>query len=117
VSIEATESSPTYILAHYNSAYIEYLKLYKLEISTSAGSLSLEKNRKTVETHLQKRGYILQTPLETPKLLQNTETVCKEIHGGNDCCAMVRLEDSVSGKLAEKKKLTVKFRTKTVSVI
>jgi hypothetical protein len=100
---QQSESSPVYLLAHSNSVYTEYLKLYKLEISAGTGLPALEKNRKTVEIHLQKRGYILQNPLETPKLLERTETVCKEIHGGNNCCAIVRVDESCSGKLTKRR--------------
>jgi len=51
-----------YTMTHSNSVYTEYLKLYRLETSTS-----IDKNRKVVESHLQKRGYTLQNSLESSK--------------------------------------------------
>lgn len=72
-----------YRLADSNQAYVEYLKLYKLEKQEQP---TLEKNRKVVEAHLQKRGYILQVPLEPPTMVEKSQTVCKQAHAGNETC-------------------------------
>jgi hypothetical protein len=89
-----------YRIAHTNQGYTEYLKLYKLE-----SSASIDKNRKGVETHLQKRGYILQNPLEAPPMLEKTQVICKEVHAGNEACVIL-----LDGAQSAKKKLSVKFK-------
>lgn len=101
-SITPSDHPEIYRIVHTNQAYAEYLRLYKLEISAS-----IEKNRKSVEVHLQKRGYTLQTSLEAPPMLEKVETVCKQVHAGNETC-ILPVDNPPSAK--EKKKLSVKFR-------
>jgi len=72
-------------MAHSNAVYVEYLKLYKLDKQDQP---TLEKNRKAVEIHLQKRGYILQTLLEVPTMLEKSKTTCKQVHAGNEACVL-----------------------------
>jgi hypothetical protein len=92
-------------MAHSNAVYVEYLKLYKLDKQDQP---TLEKNRKAVEAHLQKRGYTLQTPLEYSKpLLEKSQVVCKEVHAGNEGCVLP-LDGPPAG--TPKKKLSVKIK-------
>ena len=109
-SVAPRDHHQVYRIAHTNQSYTEYLKLYKLE-----SSASIEKNRKAVEVHLQKRGYTLQTSLDPPPMLQRAETVCKQVHAGNEACIVQVDIPLSSGK--EKKKLVEKIRAKTETVI
>jgi hypothetical protein len=81
-----TRTDDSYLMGDTNLGYIEYQKLYKLEVHSR-----LEKNKLIVEEHLKTRGFKLVVPPKPLVLpLKATDTLCSLSHGGNQHCIRVQ---------------------------
>jgi len=79
------ELAPAYLMGDTNLGYIEYQKLYKLEVHSR-----IEKNKAIVEEHLKKRGFRLVFPPKSSTVpLNSSQTSCGLSHGGNMHCIAV----------------------------
>jgi len=79
------ESIPAYLVGDTNLGYIEYQKLYKLEVHSR-----IEKNKAIVEDHLKLRGFrMVLPPKSSGSILKTSETICNLVHGGNAHCMVV----------------------------
>jgi len=79
------ESIPAYLVGDTNLGYIEYQKLYKLEVHAR-----IEKNKAIVEDHLKLRGFrMVLPPKSSGSILKASETICNLVHGGNAHCMVV----------------------------